>query len=101
MLGNAYALFGENQGVFTSMLITNEVNKKIDTLYRIYNITLISKKGLDAQVSKEKFSGYKCILKKQDYIVLVIVDKYGKEISDYLTIRWSYEENLFELLKSP
>lgn len=101
VLGSAYVKYTDNREIFTSLFITKEENGKLDTLYFIDSTKLISKKGIDTEVVKEGFHGYKTVLKKDDYIVLVLVNEYGKGASDNLTIEWNYEEGLFELMKSP
>jgi hypothetical protein len=102
LLGKAYVLFIKNsKEIFTSLVITNEINGNIDTLYTIESTKLISKKGIDTEVYKQGFFGYKVILMKNDYIVLVLVNDNGEGVSDNLTIEWNYEEKMFELLKTP
>ncbi|MBX3164040.1 MAG: hypothetical protein KF900_06125 [Bacteroidetes bacterium] len=97
-LGNAYAKYtADNDSIFTSLIIISQS----DTLYKIDNTKLISKKGVDDKVSEERFLGYKCVLKKGDYFILVMVNEYGEGISDDITIEWNYSEKLFELLKRP
>ena len=100
LLGNAYVK-GRNQDVFTLMLITTENEGEIDTLYFIDSTRLISKKGLDAEVFKDGFYGYKVVMKENDYIVLNSLRDFGERVSDDITIEWDYDEGLFELMKAP
>ena len=101
VLGSAYVKYIDNREIFTSLLNTKEEKGKQDTLYFIDSTRLNSKKGIDTEVVKEDFHGYKTVLKKGDYIVLVLVNEYGEGASDNLTIEWNYEEDLFELMKTP
>lgn len=101
LLGNAYVNYTDNREIFTSLLITKEKDGKQDTLYFIDSTRLNSKKGIDTEVVKKDFHGYKAVLKKEDYIVLVLVNEHGEGASDNLTIEWNYKEGLFELMKTP
>lgn len=102
VLGKLYVHYlNAHLNIIDSLLIVNDENGTTDTLYHIAGTDLCNKKGTELEVSKEKFNGYKIVLTKDDYLVLVLSDSIGNGKSDNLTIHWNYANKLFEWLKTP
>lgn len=85
---------------FTHLYIVSGSTCKKDTLYSIEGHIFKNKNGIDVEVSKENTDGYKVALKKDDYIVFLILSADEKNVSD-ITVKWNYSKGLFEVLKTP
>lgn len=95
-IGDIYAKF-INDSIFTDLYVIN----KSDTLYTIKRNTLFNKGGKDIEVYSDGFYGYLFVLKKNDYFVLSYLTKNGANVSDDITIEWSYDKNILEYQKTP
>ena len=83
------------------MIVVIPASSKVDTLYKIDGIRFYNKLGLDIRVSDSNFHGYKTELLKANYILLVMVDKSGKGVSDDIKVKWNFEKGLFEVERLP
>jgi len=104
ILGNVYINeVANNKDVFDYLLIINNTNAQIDTLYRIDRSNFEIMKGrheIEMTASNKNFLGYKIVLKKQDYIVITYVTKEKEHASD-ITIEWNYDDKMFKILRMP
>ncbi|MBD1367478.1 hypothetical protein IDJ77_26950 [Mucilaginibacter sp. ZT4R22] len=90
------------KNIFKHLYIVKEQAGKVtDTLYQVKNNVLFRKETVDVQVSGEDFYGYKMVQIKPYYFEIVMIDKHGTGISDYLTINWNVKKKRFELVKTP
>lgn len=96
LIGDIYVKF-INDSVFTDLYVINES----DTLYSIKRNTFLNKEGKDIDVFRDGFYGYLFVLKKNDYFVLSYLRNNGKNVSDDITIEWSYDKNILESQKLP
>ena len=99
-LGSAYAKYRANE-VFTSMIILKGDEQNSEVLYFIDKTKLLKKDGIDGTVYPDGFWGYKVIMAKDDYIVINYLRNAGKNVSDDITIKWNYNEQKFQMLKTP
>ena len=99
-LGKAYVKY-DTLETFSEMIISRKSHSITDTLYHIDSRKLIGEKGLEEVISGNDFYGYTVVLKKSDYIVIVLVDGNGEGASDNITIKWNKEKDTFELLRLP
>lgn len=99
-LGDVY-IKKVNDSVFHSLLIVNKLEKSTIKLYEISNYTLSNTIGIDMEIRKEEFWGYRFELMKHDYFVLTALHDKGKSVSDAICIEWNYEDQVFEVNKAP
>ena len=95
-IGDIYVKF-INDSVFTDLNVINES----DTLYSIKRNVFLNKVGNDIDVFSDGFYGYIFVLKKNDYFVLSYLRNNGLNVSDDITIEWSYIKNILESQKLP
>ncbi len=86
-----------NDTIFTELVVINND----DTIYHIDSTILKNYQGIDIEVGKNGFYGYKMILNKSDYFVINCLTNYGKNVSDDITIEWNYNKKLLEVQKVP
>jgi len=94
-LGKVY-IVEIKKGIFRHLRILSQKNGT-DTLYYVDNLKLKNKKGIDIQVGKDEFYGYKIIFANKSNIVLNVVNSKGIGISDDITIIWDVESKLFHV----
>ncbi len=99
-LGDVY-IKKVNDSVFHSLLIINNLEKSTTKLYEISNYILSNNIGIDIEIRKEEFWGYRFELMKNDYFVLTALHDKGKSVTDAISIEWSYEDQIFEVSKAP
>jgi hypothetical protein len=100
ILGYAYTPKDSDNDIFDRLHVFESKNSR-DTLYKVERTKLYNQNGLEVEVSENDFHGYKCVIKRDDYIVLVMVDAQGREYSDNITIEWDYESKKFQLQQGP
>ena len=96
LIGDIYVKF-INDSIFTDLYVINE----FDTLYSIKRSTFLNNEGKDIDVFSDGFYGYLFVLKKNDYFVLSYLRNNGANVSDDITIEWSYDKNILESQKLP
>lgn len=87
-----------DEDLFTDLLVLNS-NK--DTLYEIKHNVFRNSRGIDITVPDEDFYGYRFVSKHQDYFTVVFLENGGKDLSDNIVLKWKYDKNLIEVLKTP
>ena len=90
-----------NDSVFSSLLIVEKVKNALFKLYEINNYNFSNRNGVDIEVGKDEFWGYRFDLKKQDYFVLTALHNKGANVSDAIYIKWNYIDQIFEVRKTP
>jgi hypothetical protein len=96
LIGDIYVKF-INDSIFTDLYVVNES----DTIYSIKRSNFLNKEGKDIDVFSDGFYGYLFVLKKNDYFVLSYLRNNGANVSDDITIEWSYDKNILESQKLP
>ena len=100
LLGEVYIKY-KAKGIFEQMIILKNRTQSKDTLYSIKGTVFRNPNGVDIEVGKSNFWGYKIVLKRNDYIIVTKVNNKNVGISDNIMISWDYNRKLFEVLKTP
>jgi hypothetical protein len=100
LLGKVYIEDFKND-VFKKLLITKEKNGKTDTLYFINDFLFTNPKGVEIQIDKKDFNGYKIEYLKDDSIQLFAIGKGSTGASDPVIIVWNYSKKIFEIFQTP
>ncbi len=90
-----------NDSVFSSLLIVEKLKNSDIKLYEVNNYTFSNKNGIDLEIRKDKFWGYRFELKKRDYFVLTALHSNGANVSDPIKIKWNDKDQIFEVRKTP
>jgi hypothetical protein len=96
-LGNIYANYVDSERI-ASLYI---VGKKNEVLYTVDKNGFFSVKGSDVPFSRKGLYGYKILHRDVDRITISVFWDGGTSVSDDLTIRWNYDQKLFEIRKIP
>jgi len=96
LIGEIYARFIDKD-VFDSLYVIN----KGDTIYSIERNILKNRNGIDLKAPEQGFYGYRIVLKKNDYFVIINLMEGGKKVSDNANIIWDYEKGLLQVEKVP
>jgi len=91
----------EENDVFPDMYIISKIAGLNDTIYSIEGSTLKNKEGIDIQIRKQDFYGYKIVFKDDTYVELIALHNKGKEVSDIIHIQWIDSKKGFEVLQAP
>ncbi|SMD39289.1 hypothetical protein SAMN04488029_4081 [Reichenbachiella faecimaris] len=87
--------------IFSQLFILKESGVTVDTLYKIEENRLFNPEGLDVKVNGENHYGYRFVLKKNNYFVIIALNDEGNGVSDNINIMWNEKKKLFEVLKTP
>jgi len=90
-----------NDSVFSSLLIVEKLENSHVRLYEVNNYTFSNKNGVDIEIRKNDFWGYRFELKRQDYFILTALHDKGKSVSDPIEIKWNDRDKIFEVSKTP
>ena len=78
----------------------NWIKTGLSTKFSVVNEIISGVNGVEAKVSKENLYGYKIVLAKPSYIVIVMTSPDGHGISDDITIEFDENNKEFHLLKT-
>jgi len=96
-LGEIYvAYLDRNKDIIDSLFIVKKTPGTSEGMYMISRSGFYNQNGIEKDISKDDFRGFKLVRYQDDYLVIRFVIGDKGLLSDDVTVKWNYDKKIFE-----